>query len=336
MPRFLILEEECMFTLALLSVLLRMLLGPALFVFMCGSVDLYAAAPPLAADKLVLIVTDGLRPDALKQAKVPVIDGLIKRGASTMKAQTVMPSLTLPAFASLLTGLPVGEHGIDWNEYEPMRGFLKAPTVFELASFYGSKWGAFFLNKEKLLHLAKPDLRVDITTCSVSESGCDANHIATDVISYYRARARVPKPDLFVIHLADPDVAGHAKGWMSPAYLRAVEATDRAIGTIIRGFQELGLGKHTAYLITTDHGGHDHTHGTSSQEDMTIPWILAGPGIKSGYEIKRPVSIIDTPATVLRALGIFDYYVEWKSREVDEVFTNESGPNQPARGNATP
>src|SRR5207249_1759141 len=55
-----------------------------------------AAGPSVAADNVVLIVVDGLRPDALKQAKVPTIDGFIKHGSSTMKAQTVMPSLTLP------------------------------------------------------------------------------------------------------------------------------------------------------------------------------------------------------------------------------------------------
>ena len=47
-----------------------------------------------------------------------------------------------------------------------------------------------------------------------------------------------------------------------------------------------------------------------------------GPGIKSGYEIKRPVSLIDTAATVLRALGVTDYYVEWKSKTLDEIFTD--------------
>src|SRR5207249_999051 len=78
------------------------------------------------------------------------------------------------------------------------------------------------------------------------------------------------------------------------------------------------------FLITADHGGHDLTHGTNSPEDMTIPWIAAGPGIKRGYEIKRPVSLIDTAATVLRAVGTTDYYVEWTSKSVDEIF--ETGP----------
>jgi len=280
-----------------------------------------AAGPSVAADNLVLIVVDGLRPDALKQAKVPTIEGFIKRGSSTMKAQTVVPSLTLPAVTSMLTGLPVDQHGITWNEYEPMRGFLKAPTVFEIASFAAGKFGAMFFSKEKLLHVAKPDRGLLVQVCSVTESGCTAQKIVTDVLTAYRTSTE-GKPSLFFIHLADPDLAGHEKGWMSRSYLQAVESSDRAIATLVKGFEELGLYKHTAFIITADHGGHDKTHGTTAPEDMTIPWITYGPGIKSGYEIKRSVSLIDTAATVLRALGVTDYYVEWNSRTVEEIFTD--------------
>ena len=280
-----------------------------------------AAGPSVAADNVVLIVVDGLRPDALKLAKVPTIEGFIKRGSSTMKAQTVMPSLTLPAVASMLTGLLVDQHGITWNEYEPMRGFLKAPTAFEIASFAAGRLGAMFFGKEKLLHVAKPDRGLLVQVCSVSEAGCTAQKIVTDALTAYRT-ATEGKPSLFFIHLADPDLAGHEKGWMSKSYLQAVEASDRAIATLVKGFEELGLYKHTAFIVTADHGGHDKTHGTTAPEDMTIPWIAYGPGIKSGYEIKRPVSIIDTAATVLRALGVTDYYVEWNSKTVEEIFTD--------------
>ncbi|HEY3197774.1 MAG TPA: alkaline phosphatase family protein [Nitrospirales bacterium] len=290
-----------------------------LILMLVSVVDAVAAGPPVIADNVVMILVDGLRPDALKHAKVPTIDGFIKHGSSTMQAQTVEPSLTLPATTSMLTGLPVDQHGITWNEYEPMRGFLKAPTVFEIASFAAGKLGAVFLNKEKLLHIAKPDRRLLVQVCSVTEPGCNAQKIATDVIRAYRT-ATEGKPSLFLIHVADLDVAGHEKGWMTKPYLQALESTDRAIATIVKGFQDLGLYKHTVFILTSDHGGHDKTHGTNAPEDMIVPWIAAGPGVKSGYVIKRPVSLMDTAATVLRALGVTDYYVEWSSQTVEEIF----------------
>ncbi len=280
-----------------------------------------AAGPPASADNVIIIMVDGLRPDALKQAKTPVLEGLIKRGSSTMKAQTVTPSLTLPAFASMLTGLPVEQHGVNWNEYEAPRGFIKAPTVFEIASFNGSKWGAIFIQKEKLLHVAKSDRRVLLNLCSINESSCTAKKVATDVITAYKNANDSRKPSLFLIHLAETDTAGHADGWMSKPYLKAVEDVDRAIGMLIKGFKDLGLYEKTTFIITSDHGGHGTTHGTTLPEDMTIPWIAAGPGIKTGYSINRPVSLMDTAATVMRAFGITDYYVEWKSRAIDEIFS---------------
>ena len=306
-----------------------------LFVGAVGAVQAQAGTPSAHADNVVIILVDGLRPDALKQAKVPNVDSLIKRGASTMKAQTVTPSLTLPAVTSMLAGLTVEQHGVDWNEYEPMRGYLKVPTLFEIASFNGSKWGAMFITKEKLLYLAKPDRRLILQVCSVNEQGCHAQKVAADVITVYRQASDSTKPALFLIHLPDADLAGHAKGWMSKPYLKAVEDCDRAIGTILKGFKELGLYDRTTFIVTADHGGHETTHGTNAPEDMTIPWIAAGPGIKAGYAIKEPVSVVDTPATVMRAFGLSDYYVEWKSRSVEEIFEGAqvapalSGPGKP-------
>jgi len=279
-----------------------------------------AAGAPAYADNVVLIMVDGLRPDALKQAKMPALEGLIKRGSYTLKAQTVTPSLTLPAFTSMLTGLPVEAHGVDWNDYEPQRGYLKAPTLFEIATFNGSKWGAAFIQKEKLLHATKQDRRLALHVCSVSEPGCTAKKIAADVINAYKTTTDSTKPALFLIHFAEADTAGHADGWMSKPYLKAVEDIDRAIGALIKGFKELGLYERTTFIVSSDHGGHGTTHGTPAPEDMTIPWIAAGPGIKAGYEIKQPVSLMDTPATVMHAFGISDYYVEWKSRSVEEMF----------------
>lgn len=292
-----------------------------------------AAETPSHADNVVIIIVDGLRPDALKQAKAPALEGLVKRGSFTMKAQTVTPSLTLPAFTSMLTGLPVEAHGVDWNNYEPQRGYLKAPTIFEIATFNGSKWGAAFIQKEKILHALKQDRRLALHVCNVNEPACTAKKIAADAIHAYKTTTDSTKPSLFLIHFAEADHAGHADGWMSKPYLKAVEDIDRAIGTLIKGFKELGLYERTTFIVSADHGGHGTTHGTTMPEDMTIPWIAAGPGIKAGHEIKPPVSLMDIPATVMRAFGISDYYVEWKSRSVEEMFEagTEAEAGKPSR-----
>ncbi|MES4785534.1 MAG: hypothetical protein C4294_06645 [Nitrospiraceae bacterium] len=55
------------------------------------------------------------------------------------------------------------------------------------------------------------------------------------------------------------------------------------------------------------------------QELRRVPWIAWGAGIKSGHLINQQVSILDTGATILRALGL-ETYTEWESYPVEEIF----------------
>jgi len=60
----------------------------------------------------------------------------------------------------------------------------------------------------------------------------------------------------------------------------------------------------TVVIITSDHGGHDNTHRSEQEEDMTIPLMIDGPGIPKGHEISGPVSIMDIAPTIVRFLGL--------------------------------
>lgn len=52
---------------------------------------------------------------------------------------------------------------------------------------------------------------------------------------------------------------------------------------------------------------------------MGVPWLAWGANVKPGYAIKRKVSIIDTGATVMEALGL-ETHTEWESRAINEIF----------------
>lgn len=49
----------------------------------------------------VLFMLDGVRPDAIEQAHTPTLHALMQRGAYSMQAQSVMPSITLPCHTSI-------------------------------------------------------------------------------------------------------------------------------------------------------------------------------------------------------------------------------------------
>ena len=69
---------------------------------------------------VVFVMIDGLRPDALAQAALPSVEALIARGASTLTAQSTMPSITLPCHMTIFHSVPPTRHGVTANLYTPM------------------------------------------------------------------------------------------------------------------------------------------------------------------------------------------------------------------------
>ena len=64
---------------------------------------------------------------------------------------------------------------------------------------------------------------------------------------------------------------------------------------------------HATFLLacfSTDHGGHEFSHGDAIDDDMIIPIILRGPGIKRNYTFNFEVGNQDIPPTVTWALGL--------------------------------
>ena len=57
-------------------------------------------------------------------------------------------------------------------------------------------------------------------------------------------------------------------------------------------------------FFSTDHGGHDFRHGEAIDEDMIIPVMLRGPGIKQNYTFNFEVGNQDIPPTVTWAMGL--------------------------------
>ena len=109
--------------------------------------------------------------------------------------------------------------------------------------------------------------------------------------------------DLALVHFPLVDILGHEYGWLSPNYLLGAFRADEALKTLLDGLGSVGLLDGTLIIVTADHGGHDTTHGTNLPEDMTIPWVMAGPRV-TPMAIVQPVHTTDTAATVLWALNL--------------------------------
>jgi len=256
---------------------------------------------------VVFIMLDGVRPDALTTADCPTLNSIIERGASTMHARSVMPSITLPCHTSIFHSVPPTRHGITSNTFIPMARPL--PGLVEIARS-AEKRVAFFYNWEQLRDLARPgNIHYSyFRDTSYNQDGDD------ETVAEATRFIQREQPDFAFLYIGTVDTTGHKYGWMSDEYLKQLEHID----TLLGGFFKSLPTEYTA-IVHSDHGGHDRNHGTDSPEDMTIPWVAVGPNIKKGHTIQSQVSLLDTAPTIAKLLDIQPHR-EWEGRCVDEIF----------------
>jgi predicted AlkP superfamily pyrophosphatase or phosphodiesterase len=238
---------------------------------------------------VIVISMDGARPDAILQVDAPVLHRLAATGAASWQAQTILPSVTVPAHASMLTGLDVAEHGINTNTYNTEK--LGLPTFLSIAAENGYAT-AMIVGKNKLEQLHYPDTVAYTFATSGDRSVIDAAIVALD-----------NGAQVLFIHMPNPDYFGHLSGWMSPQYLAELPNTDAQIGRLLAALDERQIRASTLLIITADHGGHDRIHGADIPEDRLIPLIINGFGVQAGVELEN-ASITQVAATVLYALNL--------------------------------
>jgi predicted AlkP superfamily pyrophosphatase or phosphodiesterase len=261
---------------------------------------------PLARRVLILSI-DGFRPDAIPLAPMPNLIGLINSAAYTLSARTIYPSSTLPSHTSMLSGMCPKKHGVNWNDYLPENGYAQVTDIFDIAHAAGMQT-VMYVGKEKLRQITEP------SSTDIFEYINDRDLVITEkLIENFPADFR-----LMFIHFPTTDDMGHVYGWLSSEQLSVLFRADQAIGNLLAELDARGLRDETLIIITADHGGHDTTHGSSTPEDMTIPWIAIGAGIQP-IKLTTQVQTVDTAATAAFALGL-PIPPEWDGVPIYEAF----------------
>jgi predicted AlkP superfamily pyrophosphatase or phosphodiesterase len=273
----------------------------------CGSMALLllaggcALATPAATGRhVVLIVIDGLRPDAITAASAANLGKLVAGGATTLTARAVEIPETLPGHVTMVTGLPPGVHGITWDD--DRGGTMSWPTIYTRVHDAGGH-SALYQGKSKLTLLAAPGTAEVVRGPDADKKNRDRG--AGMVLARAFAQDFAQQPFAFaLVHLREPDYAGHKSGWMSPDYLDAVRADDAAVGVILDAIAASPAAESTLVLLTADHGGEGISH-LKSDGDTTwqIPFICKVPGA-GGTPIREPVTLLDVAPTVLAYLRL--------------------------------
>lgn len=263
-----------------------------------------AAAPVQGVKHVLLISIDGLRPDLALRANMPTLRGMLRDGSFTFWARTTDVSVTLPSHTSMVTGVSPSKHGVTWNDEAPRKNrYPLVPTVMELASRAGYVT-AMVAGKSKFATLAKPG----VLACSfvpAPDVGVVSNEV---VVARTEECIAESAPDLLFVHLPDVDSAGHDRGWGSADQIAALEKTDTALARIFEALRRAGMQASTVVILSADHGGAGLSHGPNDVRSQAIPWIIAGPGIRQGYDLSGTeglnVHTEDTAATILYLLGL--------------------------------
>ncbi len=255
---------------------------------------------PFDVRRVVLVVLDGLRPDAIEAFGMTHMRHLVSRGASTLEGTTVSPSVTAAAMASLLTGQTPAHHGVVSDRFHipRRRGPLDPlPRVLAQAGyptevFVGGLpplYGGLATRIAKYLGIGR-------TRCA----GADAREILSEATAALKDQRR----GFFVLHWPDADRAGHDYGWMTREYAAAARALDASLGGLIQLLQPDEA--HTLLIALADHGGGGTVltdHESDHPADRTIPIAFIGCGTGPG-DLVRGATLVDIPATVLAAFGV--------------------------------
>ena len=250
-----------------------------------------------------LRLIDGMRPDALLQLENPFVQELLRTSAYTLEARTVFPSVTLPCHMSLFYSVEPGRHGVTTNIFTPMA----RPMNGLMEQIHGNRSTAMFYNWNELRDIYRPG-NIDYSFF-VSQYEYGDEQAALEVCEAAERVLRNKTPDFCFTYIGWVDQQGHKTGWMSPEYLHAVNGS---IG-LARRLMACTGDRYTT-ILTADHGGHERTHGTLMEEDMTIPVFVRGEGISPG-RIEEPVSILDIAPTVAKLLDCAPSK-EWEGRSL--------------------
>ncbi len=272
----------------------------------------------------VLITLDTTNPEALglygrAGGVSPHLDQLAREGVVYDYAHSVAP-LTLPAHASMLTGLYPVRHTVRDNGHTPLPN--SAVTLAELARDAGYQTAAFVaaavleepygLNQGFDLYRTPSAQSAKVGGTPAERSGAE---ISSEAITWVRSLDE-SKPFFLWVHYYDPhapytppkrffDQAGGS------AYRGEISAMDNAIGGLVDALRARGLLDNTLVVVAADHGEALGRHGEEThsvfcyQATMHIPMFVRYPdGYRAGQRSDEVVSLVDVFPTFVEGLQL--------------------------------
>ena len=238
---------------------------------------------------------------------------LMAEGAWTTKARTVMPSVSGPNWGAMFTSALPCMNGIVDN--------ANGPAVPPVAATEHGLFPTIFHVVRQAYPEAEIGVQHEWITIKYYVDSLDCNHVKhieeanaeTDTPAEAAKYIKERKPDLFFIHIDQVDHVGHHDGHHTPQYFDCVNRVDSQIGQIVQAVKDAGIYDDTILILTSDHGGVGKGHGGNHPDELNIPVVYCGKGVKQNYEIPSVVMQFDVASTIAYIFGI-EQPQEWRGR----------------------
>lgn len=275
------------------------------------------AAP---VEHILIIGCDGFGSIGFTPSNTPVLHRLMREGSYTLHARGVMPTSSSPNWASIIMGAGPEQHGVTSNEWETNK-FEISPMVVGSGGMFPTIFGVLREQRPNSFIACVHDwdgfgrlMEPPAMNLLENVKGSPATaRRAAEVI-------RQHKPTFLFVHFDAVDHAGHGFGWKSPEFFQAVDQVDGLIGNLLEALTDAGIRDQTVVIMTADHGGKGKSHGNPTMEEIEIPIIITGPGIRRGHALVSPVNTYDTAAIVAWLFGLKTPEA-WIAKPIREALT---------------
>lgn len=240
-------------------------------------------------NKYVIVISfDAVSEEDLEfLSKQPNFSKLIKNGALIKNVESVYPSLTYPAHATIVTGKYPKNHGVinntvldfkndnpDWYWY---RKYIKGDTIFDLAEKSGMKtcsilWpvtarSKITYNMPEIFCTKRYDNQILKSALAGSKiyqvnmnkrfgylrQGMDEPYLDNFATEVAKKTIRELKPNLILLHLIDSDSQKHKYGIENKEVIESLKRHDERLGEIIESLKLAGIYEDSTIIALGDH-----------------------------------------------------------------------------------
>lgn len=239
--------------------------------------------------KMIIISMDAMISEDLAYMEtLPNLGPIIKAGSRALKSETVYPSLTYTAHASMISGTYPNRHGVVNNEmFNPLvkfgdwyetRDSIKVPILPEMCEKHGYKvainsWPTMVgadvtynlqragihqvkANKKKsMIENSTPGLMEEMWE-RCSDSWKMDKYYDSDKFSGLASKVLIEEynPDIIFMHMTLIDHYRHVYGVYSEKIKDAITYIDEMIGYVVETLKAKGIYEETTFVICSDHG----------------------------------------------------------------------------------